>query len=735
MDLIELYLNDLLTDLPEGVGRLLRMSKPGTDAAALGSRGAETSYTLTLDYTRQNDRIFAHHRDPQTTDKFAPAAPYVARLYVNGNLFFRGLWQLTSIKNGYAGKLVSEEVDVFSAIGTKSLQELRFAPFGYQGRHGFDERLKLSPADTDVQFPLVAYGNFYQPGAGAGADEQTVPASASVAGAAPLEVDDYLPSVSFVRTLRRIFADVGWQIRGEVLAENDVAQAMLPYTGSQLPWNWGELLKVRADGGISSIAGAFTPDFDFLSERIPTPGAVSGGSNAAYWALQPTGAYNPAGRLRGVQAGATLAVGDNGRREAYTVRLDGGYRLQCELEVLELSGGAGAELQWRRMQAGQTVEEGEVLLATAVPGPGLYQLDTDVLSQNGLFLETGQYVLATVVHPNPPAGFRLAYGRRLVQVDPREPAWPVALDVAQLLPAMSQLDFVRGFVLARNLRFTTDAEARVITFHYRQRYELPAALAVDLSDRCDPEAGEYTPALPARRIVLGFAEDEADALLSARKGFADVVYEPKQVPTGVETAEARYLLPWAPTVRREYRGVGDARALLPCLATAEALATPLNEVASSTGGFAARVLVYQGPAPAEEQLFSFAFRGAGQTSYGKAEFTRGWWFSGGASGLYERHYAGLFEELLRGHRLKLPVALTPGLYAQLSPAHPVRLGTALYRLGGIPAFAVGGEGDTELSLLRIVPVAGPAIGVPPLPATAGQVGEFEAVEYYEVEFY
>ena len=253
-----------------------------------------------------------------------------------------------------------------------------------------------------------------------------------------------------------------------------------------------------------------------------------------------------------------------------------------------------------------------------------------------------------------------------------------------------------------------------------------------------PRAGPATsscPALPARRIVLGWAEDETDALLQQRKGFADVVYAPSRVPTGVEAAEARYTLPWAATVRREYRDAGGGRARLPCLATAEALATPLSEVSWSTGGFTPRLLVYQGPAPVEEQILSFAFRGFGQTSYGRAEFTRGWQFSG-PQGLYQRHYAGVFEELLRGHVLRLPVALSPGLYARLSPAHPVRLGPALYRLGSIPSFAVGGEGDTTLELLRIVPLAmGGGVPAPTAPGGEALGVEFYGEEYYAEEFY
>lgn len=729
MEDIRLLLNDQVVDLPEGVERLLRMQKPGTDVASLESRAAESSYSLGLPFTRANDRIFAHHRDPQTLDKFAPLQPYVARLYVNGHLFFRGVWQLLSIKGEYVGKLVSEEVDVFTAIGSKSLQELRFAPFAYRGRHGFDERLGLSMADTDVQFPFVAYGNFYQKGVEFNGQELEVPASARI-GSAGLEIDDYLPSVSFVRTLRQIFADVGWQIRGEVLEQPDVQELCLPFTGTDVPWNWGELLRYEGRG-VSFINS-------FASSSIITPYP---------WVLQcAEEAANPAARVRSLDVAGTSLL-TNGTRLAYSVRLDGGYRVRTSLTVSALQGGA-ATLQLVRLKPGQLLLEGEVLLSVAVPGPGTYSLDTDTLSLNGVYLETGEIIVPQLDRPaGDAAGFLLTYSAQSFVVEPRE-AWPTTLDVAKLLPAMSQRDFIKGFVTAKNLRFTADPTTRVLTFHLRERYELPASLALDLSGVTNPEAGEYVPALPARRIVLGWADDEADALLQARKGFADYTYQPSRVPVGVEADEQQLRLPWAPVLSREYSyqppGVPDpvtgiivgggplVRVRLPCLATAEALATPLNEVSWSYG-FAPRLLRYRGPAPAESQVLTFAFKAGG--AYGLADFPEAWQF-GGPGGLYEQHYAGLFEQLLRGHLLRIGAAISPGQYARLSPAVPVLVHGSLYRLGKVPSFVVGGEGETALELLRIVPVpVASGGGVPP--ASSGGVGIefFWPTEWYREEWY
>ncbi|WP_375436668.1 hypothetical protein [uncultured Hymenobacter sp.] len=718
MEDIRLLLNDQAVDLPEGVERLLRMQKPGTDVASLESRAGESSYTLELPFTRTNDLIFSHHRDAQTLDKFAPLVPYVARLYVNGHLFFRGVWQPSSIKGAYIGKLVSDEVDVFTAIGSKMLADLHFAPFVYEGRHGFDARLALSCAATDVQFPFVAYGNFYEQGFVLNGQEQDVPASNQVGSG--LEVDEYLPSVSFVRTLRQVFADVGWRIRGEILEQEEVRELCMPFTGSAMPWNWGELLKVRCEGGVPGLGfNAFTRDAQF-GGQIPLS---TGG--AGFWALQPQDLYSPAARWRLVEVGESGPLTD-GRRAAYAVRLDGGYRLQAGLTVTALTGGP-CELRLMRLEAGQRIDEGEVLQYIPLSAPGSYRLDSDVLSLNGLFLETSQTVVAVVHHPSPPANFRLEYSAWSVQVDPRED-WPLTLDVAKLLPGMSQRDFLKGFVTAYNLRFTTDPTTRTLTFHLRERYELPPALALDLSDVCHPEAGDYGPALPARRIVLGWQPDESDALLSARQGFADYTYQPNRVPVGVEQDEQRLTLPWAPTVLRTYRdGLGN-RVALPCLASADALATKRNEVSWSYG-FTARLLVYRGVAPVAQQILPFRFRGSGQTSFGLAEFPDSLWF-GGSQGLYARYYAQLFEQLLRGHLLRVNALLSPGLYARLSPAVPVLVHGSLYRLAKIPSFVVGGESETALELLRVV-LSAQGGGVP-APTGEAAVG----VEFYTPdEFY
>ncbi|GAB3293875.1 hypothetical protein [Hymenobacter tenuis] len=735
MEDIRLLLDDYLVDLPAGVGSLLRLSRSGVDINQLDSRGGDASYTFVLPPTRRNDRFFQARRNGQMVDKFLAPRPITAVLYVGGDLFFRGVWQLTSVRSdGYPGKLVAPEVDVFAQIGSKMLSELQFAPLDYQGQHGFAERLALSCADTPIQFPLVAYGNWYDTIVNADGTEQPLPASNDF-GTRALEIDDYLPSVSFLPTLRQIFADVGWQIRGEVLDDADVREWCMPFTGAEMPWNWGGLLRLQASGGLPNDGfNVFTAD-----NFVPT--AETGQTRSLYWPLQPAVTLNPARRWREEYYGVANQVPTPYHN--YEVRLDGGYHLRATLTVTTM----GADLAeptylafvW--LAPGQAIEEAQVLLQMPVTGAGEYVLDSRELLPVGVYLETGWRVLPVVRRTlglSRDDGFSLDVAEWSVDVEPvEEEIGPKLLNVAALLPQLSQRDFVKGFFLLKNLRYTTDADARILTFHYHDRYELPPALALDLSAYCSPDEGEYTPALPARRIVLGWQTDESDALVQAKGlGYCDYTFRPKGVVLGVELAEQRLLVPWAPTEFRTYQmydpelGINAPmiRFTLPCLATKEALETPLNEVSWSYS-FAPRLLRYRG---LSEEKLPFYFLNA-RALFGTAD-TVGLTFAG-AGGLYQRHYAGLFEQLARGHKVKLPLALTAALFKKIRPQRPILIHGRLHRLVNIPSFVLEGKALTDVELLRVVLPAEVNLATAPPAETSGVHEFFVPVEFFSGEWY
>jgi hypothetical protein len=704
MEDIRLLLNDVAVHLPANVASSLRLTKTGTDVSSLDQRSGEASYTLELPFTRTNDRVFAHHRDIQTVDKFNAPFPYIARLYVGGQLFFRGVWQLTSIRGAYIGKLVSDEVDVFAAIGSKTLQDLKFAPFPYTGQHGYLDRLRLSMAETDLQFPLVAYGNYYY-------EEATSDTASNYLGDG-LEVDEVMPAVSFLRTLRQIFADVGWRITGAPLQSEEVRQWCLPHVGEEYKWNSGELLKCRLSPATQDTRYTYME----AVELEPTV------FDQKFWVLEGAPVHNPARRYRPVP------VSSLNKRRAYLARQEGGYHVRLSVDVLSVSGGNSVKLQLRLLEAGQQLHEGLVVRELPVAGAGRYGFDTTLLNPAGILVTTGQTLVPVLFEPVTNTGLQLVLRLLSFEVTPVvEDVGPLTLDIAANLPAFSQKEFVKGFVTLEHLRFTTDPTTKTLTFYYRDDYELPPAFAIDLSELADPRECEFTPALTAGRVALQWTDDTGDALLQAQPQFANAEF---RNASGLASEEQLLTLPWAATRMREYMKPDGNPLVLPCLASADQLAAPLAEVSWSYG-YTPRLLRYRGPsAPGDE--VPLAFVESERARYGRADFT-GLSFAG-SGGRYERLYRGYFESLARGHLLKGGFALTPALYAQLTPAVPVLFWGGLYRLSRIPSFTVGGLAVTEVELLRVVPIA--LGGGQKAPAPGNErirefyPGEWDLDEYY-----
>jgi len=706
MEDIRLYINGQLADLPADAARQIRLSKGGAEAADPDARSGDHSYSLTLPPTRRNHAIFGNRAQLPVVDKFRTAAPYTALLEVGAKPLLLGAFQLAGIRGGYTGRLVSEEVDVFTLLGEKTLRDLQgFAPWHYRGQYDFPALLQATAADSPVCFPLVAYGNFFAP---AGEGEPDIAPSARILVA--LELDDYTPSVFYTAIIRQIFADIGWRATGEPLEDPFLAELCLPYVGEEYQWNWGELLKL--DASAASIALS-------LSNVIREP--YSKEINQLYWVLSPADTYNPARRYRPVAA--------LGNRYAYGVRREGGYDVSLEVTVTaSSSGGAWVGGVWVRLlklQPGQPLLEGEVVAEYGVPGVSSIANGRYVATASNVFLAVGDQVVAVIEtseYASQPVAKSFTLADVRLQIAPAEgEIGPLHIDIAANLPELNQRAVVKSFVTLGNLRFVTDPRTRTITFYHRHRYELPADFAVELTGLADPELSEFLPATAARRFVFAWADDSQDALAQARKGFADLVQETRH---GAGEGEQRLALPFAATVWRSYTE-GERRLLLPCMATQEQLNAPLNTVSWSYG-YTPRLIRHTGPSPAGDTL-PLAFMG-GRHAYGTSSFAGLTWPE-----LYQRFYSDYLTELTRGHLLKNNFALSPELYRQLSPARPVLFEGILYRLSKVQGFLAAGSDTTEVELLHLVRDA--VGGGKPRDAAAAAGQEFYGGEFYTGEWY
>ena len=696
---IRLYINDTLVDLPQDTARQLRLSKGGTDAADLESRTADQSYTLTLPFTRTNDALF-QNADVQTTGKFFTPSPYRARLEAGGRPLLSGGWRLSGIKGGYQGLIYADEVDVFAQIAEKTLRDIStFAPVFFRGGHDFADLLEKDNTESDICFPLVAYGNFF---AAPASGERDVPAGPYIKD--PLEIDDYTPSVYYVNIIRHIFESVGWKAGGEPLEDPFFRELCLPFTGEEYPWNWAELLKLTAwPGSVQRNWPSYPAEED-----------VDAGRFHRFFPLELEPSYSPAGRWR---------------QNAYVARREGLYSVTLSLQAGAFtwsyaSAWDGVWVELRRVPAGTPYLEGEVVVSQQVGGAGTYTGGAVALQAQALLGETDR--LVPVLHvafyngDNGTASF--AYELEDFTVTPDDEAvGPLTLDIARTLPEVNQRDFVKGFMTLGNLRFVLDTRNRSITFYYHDRYELPADFAVDLTACADPAESEFVPATKARRFVFRYAEDSGDALSAPARALADKTVDTRN---GNGEGDQEITLPFAATAMRNYY-VGTQLHQLPCMASQEQLDAPLNTV-SWDYGYTPRLIRYNGPSALTLPL---AFLPSGVGLYGTGNTAGLNW-----SELYERHYRGYVTDIVKGHLLKNRFALTPDLYRRLSPSRLVLFHGILYRLNKVQGYAVADEGAlTEVELLRMVKEA--VSGGRPRNNAAKLTKEWYGEEFYPGEWY
>ena len=239
-------------DLPATVKGLVKFTQARASLGDVAARTGEYSFPLTLPPTRGNAHIFGVDKlHPQGLGKFGPYTDYPYELRAGGQCF-AGTFRLTSLKNGYTGTLIGEGLSWAVLLGDTKLTDLLFTPVAYDGSQ-LAAVQALDCDASDIQFPLVAGGNFFAPPqariTASGSTEQ-VPAPPSAVLSYPLAVDDYAPCVYYPNVLRQIFRSIGWELRGRELDSDFWRAVVVAPAGADVKsaWNWGTLLQARAAG-------------------------------------------------------------------------------------------------------------------------------------------------------------------------------------------------------------------------------------------------------------------------------------------------------------------------------------------------------------------------------------------------------------------------------------------------------------------------------------------------------
>lgn len=731
---LDLFLNRQRVDLPASLKGLVKLTQARASLADVAARVGEFSFPLTLPATRQNARIFGVDKlHPQGLGKFGPYVDYAYELRVGGQVF-AGTFRLTGLKNGYTGTLIGEGLSWALLLADTKLTDLLFPDVKYDGSQLADILGKDCDA-TDLQFPLVAFGNYFAPPTTrtlADGTTEEVPAPPSAVLSYPLAVDDYPPSVYYGNVLRQIFRSIGWELRGRELDSDFWRAVVLTPAGADVDsaWPWGALLRARQAGPASC--------FSYYEAGPLEPYANSWGG---FWPQQN-------GEVMFLPLACPLIKSPtralDAPRASYTAPRNGVYRFTWQATLSSghqsWQAGLGFELmeQYFRpvglglvlRRGGQDYTDADGGLCTAF-APGSPTAPAYVVGQNRVLtphrLDAGGRELALGASFSEVTGdvyleagdvLQLAcFARRrlltnagnniLTRSEFVADFTGVALECvyyaddngvsktqlqpADFLPPLSCTSVVRDFLTRTDSFLVADAGQRVATLYGRAELSRAGGPPLDLSGLCEPRAVEYQPSAGAGvgAYVFAPATLSDDPLVSEA---ADVVTA--RIGPG-DTSKAVSSLFAVAGYRTYYAPAGPL--LLPCLSTADVLKQNCSEVAWDIGSQPARLLRYVGADAQRTVPF-----GTGTVPLGVSAWdgSLAWDGTGGAVATY---YAGTIKRAVRGHLGRVQVPLTPALYQQLSAGRRASLHGGEYTVAACSGWDAADESAfTQLDLDREV---------------------------------
>lgn len=740
-----LEINGQLVDLPASRKGVFRFQNLVAALQELETRTGEYAWPLTLPRSRRNDAVFNQKGHAVALDKFFGA--YVFRLRIEGQEW-RGAFRLTSFKNGYAGALVMDGFGWALALGDKKIPDLTsLAPIAYDGSQ-LESILAKSCDETDVQFPLLSFGNFFAPpqlAAQPDGSSKEVPAPASSLIDYPLSVDDYYPSVYYVNLVRAILREAGYYAQGPVLADADIRTWCVTAAGGNADaWPWGALLPARAgngsagsgaysyfDGGPTAGGDRYTNTAAGFDEGasagnidgldlggevfflpVPVPVIASGGTRAldgpqAAYTAPRTGSYTfafsvaltgghqrittdrlPTPNMRAAFALVRLGLVVRRGGEGYPGAVVGGappdpLRLPVFAELASSFDASGNVVPGSHTGTATVfLEAGDMAQLCLIARRQLRDLPTaDVL------LTRREFVVQFGAASFGCSAYADNEGRSVTQLNP-----------AAMLPPLSQKEVLRDFLVRTNALLVTDAERGTATLEFRAGHTRSQGLAVDLTAFVDPAAYEPLPVLgTAETLVFAPADAGGDGLLAAN---ADQVRIELGSAAAVPGTLKQVSGVFAATALRAYRQPApfSSPIQLPTAASADTLRVARSETQWDVAGTAPRVLRYLGVSPAGVTI-PFQERAV---RFGRADYAGSLAWSG-EGGAVARRYAAAAEQARRGHRLRVPVLLTPARYRELAPGRRVWLGAAEYTVESITNWDACDESSPALlELLRVV---------------------------------
>ena len=234
------------------------------------TKSGDYTLTIRLPRTPRNERFFIGFHELETLDKFRIIKPFSARLEVNSAEAIAGEFILkrTTAKT-YEGVIYATNIAIFRGFGDKTLRDLTFDKVPFNGRADMVATWGKDWKESPIQFPLVAYGPFFNPNlpspdllqSGIFFDPNSKPSVSGIATG--INFDDIQPATYYAAIVRQMFKESGWSVGGWF--QNQGNKLLLPYVGKSGPvWPWGTVGIVNAN---SSTFQEFDDDTQAMGDE------------------------------------------------------------------------------------------------------------------------------------------------------------------------------------------------------------------------------------------------------------------------------------------------------------------------------------------------------------------------------------------------------------------------------------------------------------------------------------
>jgi len=777
---LKIWINNQLADIGNQEDFNLLIKRQVMDFSNPTGQGGDHTYDVTFPPTKRNELIFGPNlAEVGAVKKFRSIAPVTVEIFADGLRIFRGIVVVkrASRQDGFTVVMYSDDIDWASVIQNKSLRDLQtLADIPFTGSRIYGIPIEppsplrqqdiwpLTADDISVCFPLIAYGNY--PSLSGLATGLT---ANNIADIKWIEIN---PCVYVVHVIRAIFEEVGFSLAGGFFDTAEAKKHGTAYTGDTPPaWNWGLLARANASNTpYTYSADIFPPLFNFDFQlfgayfwRLVT-GTENWDYSDSYFQASPpeqyvvpvSGTYEFNLELGNVTLFKALS-GPNAPVTPYdwlrtAVAIVIVPADPSELLALQQSVGEYLSDQTVTVVSNENViafydfgtgyQESPYTLLPFTVGGTYSQIQTGIAGNPGAQLDGTGTVELTISDVQLAQGMRVEfwlisqyalldpignqnYTADAYVIDIRETSFSNELEVAPLLPDMTQFDYVKSVVTAFNLKFSVDPVRRVVRFDTFDNFYRNNQFARNWTAL---GSDSQTPSRPVpfyQSSVLRWSNDESDALLTRFGASQFQIDQENDSVYAIRSKETIEVSSFSPIYEREYSFrllltfAPLNKLIIPCMASDTQLNTPQGEVSWEYNyrprmikniGLVPGYWSYEGGTLSEYPAarFSFDETGGQSLAFGQdaGRLVRG---NGVITttvqndGLFQAYWRKFFAMRPLAHLQEVVVSMNAQEFSESDPSVPILFhGIHYWVYAYVDAFDPISQGNIRIELLRQV---------------------------------